>query len=283
MENRVDISFQKNYGFLDYALNNHLNQNLRSRSIPIKPDHEDYIIITESLKKYYNNGKIHAVNGLNLKIKRGEIYAFIGANGSGKSTTIDMLSGVLKPTAGSIQILGYSQPKDHRKISYQIGIAPQEYSIYLDLTIWENLFFFGGLCGCSKAEIKKTGEKLLSVFNLKEKENTISENLSGGMKRRLSLAISLIHNPDVLLFDEATVGVDPVLRAHFWEYFYQLRKEGKTILITSHVMDEAERADRIGLMREGLLIEESTPAELKQKYHTDTIEEIFIILSEEAV
>lgn len=239
----------------------------------------DYAIETKNLVKYYNHGKVHAVNGLDLKIRKGEIYAFIGANGCGKTTTVDMISGVLMPTSGDICILGMKQPAKRKWISNYIGIAPQEYSIYLDLSVWENLMFFGQLYQLNPKERKNNGNKLLKILNLNEKRDVIGENLSGGMKRRLSIATALIHDPDILLFDEATVGIDPVLRAYFWDYFRNLRDEGKTLLITSHVMDEAEKADRIGLMRAGKLIEEGTPEELKQKYEVETIEEIFIQLS----
>ena len=238
-----------------------------------------YAVETRNLVKHYNKGKVKAVNGLDLRIKKGEIYAFIGANGSGKTTTIDMLSGVLMPTAGEMKILGMSQPKHRKKIASYIGIAPQEYALYLDLTIWENISFFGKLFSLSRKTINETGKNLLEILNLEEKKNVIAEQLSGGMKRRLSIAIALIHQPPILLFDEATVGVDPVLRVYFWNYFRKLRDTGKTILITSHVMDEAEKADRIGLMRKGVLIEEGTPSELRQKYSVNTIEEVFIRLS----
>ena len=238
-----------------------------------------YAIETRNLVKHYNKGKVKAVNGLDLRIKKGEIYAFIGANGSGKTTTIDMLSGVLMPTAGEMTIWGMSQPKHRKKIASYIGMAPQEYALYLDLTIWENISFFGKLFSLSRKTINETGKNLLEILNLEEKKNVIAEQLSGGMKRRLSIAIALIHQPPILLFDEATVGVDPVLRVYFWDYFRKLRDTGKTILITSHVMDEAEKADRIGLMRKGVLIEEGTPSELRQKYSVNTIEEVFIRLS----
>jgi len=206
-----------------------------------------YAVETRKLIKHYNKGKVKAVNGLDLRIKKGEIYALIGANGSGKTTTIDMLSGVLMPTAGEI------------------------------------ITFFGKLYSLSREEIENTGKMLLEILNLEEKKDVIAEQLSGGMKRRLSIACALIHQPPLLLFDEATVGVDPVLRVYFWNYFRKLRDSGKTILITSHVMDEAEKADRIGLMRAGVLIEEGTPSELKQKYSVDTIEEVFIHLSGDEV
>ena len=238
-----------------------------------------FAVETRNLVKHYNKGKVKAVNGLDLRIKKGEIYAFIGANGCGKTTTIDMLSGVLMPTAGEMIILGMNQPKDRKKLASHIGIAPQDYALYTDLTVWENIIFFGKLYSLSKKKINVTGKELLKILNLEEKKNVIVEQLSGGMKRRLSIAVALIHEPLILLFDEATVGVDPVLRAYFWNYFRKLRDAGKTILITSHVMDEAEKSDRIGLMREGVLIEEGTPSELKQKYSTSTIEEVFIRLS----
>lgn len=239
----------------------------------------EYAIETTNLVKHYNKGKVHAVNGIDLKVKKGEIYAFIGANGCGKTTTIDMLSGVLVPTSGDMKIWGIDQPENRKKLSHYIGIAPQEYALYTDLTTLENMVFFGKLYGINKKILKETVDELLNILNLVDKKDVIVEELSGGMKRRLSIACALIHKPPVLLFDEATVGVDPILRAYFWDYFRKLRDEGKTILITSHVMDEAEKADRIGLMRDGILIEEGTPQELKDKYKVGTIEEIFILLS----
>jgi ABC-2 type transport system ATP-binding protein len=239
----------------------------------------DYAIETINLVKHYNKGKVHAVNGIDLKVKKGEIYAFIGANGCGKTTTIDMLSGILIPTSGEMKIWGIEQPEHRKKLSHYIGIAPQEYALYTDLTTLENMVFFGKLYGMNKKKIKETTDELLDILNLEGKKDVIVEELSGGMKRRLSIACALIHEPPVLLFDEATVGVDPILRAYFWDYFRKLRDEGKTILITSHVMDEAEKADRIGLMRDGVLIEEGSPQQLKDKYKVATIEEIFILLS----
>jgi ABC-2 type transport system ATP-binding protein len=238
-----------------------------------------YIVVTKNLVKHFNKGQVKAVDGLDLKIKTGEIYAFIGANGSGKSTTISMLSGYLYPTSGSIKIMDYDVPKDRKKVSRYIGIAPQDYSLYNDLTVRENIEFFAKLFSMKKKEITIRIDELLKILNLENKRDTIADELSGGMKRRLSIACALVHSPPIVLFDEATVGVDPVLRAYFWDYFRKLRDEGKTILITSHVMDEAERADRIGLIRAGKLIDEGTPEELKQRHNVASIEEVFIKLS----
>jgi len=240
---------------------------------------QDYIVETKDLVKHYNKGKVKAVNGLNLRVKRGEIYAFIGANGAGKSTALNMISGVLFPTSGSIMIDGLQIPAERKRMAQIIGVAPQEYSVYTDLSVSENIKFFANLYRLEKQTINERMEELLNVLKLTEKKNELVRNLSGGMKRRVSIACALIHNPSLLLFDEATVGVDPVLRQWFWKYFKRLSNEGTTIIITSHVMDEAEKADRIGLIRAGILIEEGTPSELKEKHGVKTIEEVFLKLA----
>ncbi|MDH5403232.1 MAG: ABC transporter ATP-binding protein [Candidatus Heimdallarchaeota archaeon] len=239
------------------------------------------MIETQNLVKIYKEGKVRALDGLNLQIKKGEIYAFIGANGSGKSTAINLINSIIKPTSGKILVNNYEIPKDRNKVCSIIGMAPQEYAIYLDLTVKENIQFFAKNYGMSKDMIKSKLDELLKVLRLEDKENTLCRNLSGGMKRRVSIACALVHNPKIIFFDEATVGVDPILREYFWDYFRTLRNQGSTIVVTSHVMDEAEKADRIGLIRNGILIEEGTPNELKEKYGTKTIEEIFIKLSKE--
>lgn len=240
----------------------------------------EYAIETQDLVKIYKTGKVKAVDGLNLRIKKGEIYALIGANGSGKTTSLNMICGALFPTSGTIKLLGYDIPKHRRIISNYIGIAPQDYSIYYDLSLEENVRFFSRLYGMSKTEFEPRYNEIMQMLRLEEKRKTQAKNLSGGMKRRASIACALIHSPKVVFFDEATVGVDPVLRTFFWEYFRSLKEKGVTIVITSHVMDEAEKADRIGLMRAGKMIAEGTPEKLKTKYKSTTIEEIFIKLSE---
>ncbi|MCH8906888.1 MAG: ABC transporter ATP-binding protein [Candidatus Heimdallarchaeota archaeon] len=240
---------------------------------------QEYIVETKNLVKHYNKGEVKAVNGLDLKVKRGEIYAFIGANGAGKTTALDMISGVLYPTSGTIIVDGLEIPRERKRMAHMIGVAPQDVSVYSDLTVKENIMFFADLYRLEKAQSNSRMKELLGVLKLEEKENELVRNLSGGMKRRVSIACALIHDPKLLLFDEATVGVDPVLRQWFWKYFKELSKKGTTLIITSHVMDEAEKADRIGLIRAGVLIEEGTPAELKEKYRVQTIEEVFLKLA----
>lgn len=245
---------------------------------------QETVIETSNLMKIYKEGKIKAVNGLNLKIRKGEIYALIGANGSGKSTTINMITGSLYPTSGKIKVLGLPVPEKRRVAAEQIGVAPQEYALYNDLTVEQNIWFFSRLYGMKRDAFEKKLDELLPILKLNERRKTTIYNLSGGMKRRTSIACALVHEPRIVFFDEATVGIDPVLRSYFWEYFHSLSRAGLTIILSSHVMDEAEKADRIGLMRAGRLIEEGAPDEIKRRYLANTIEEVFIKLSsEEAV
>ncbi len=249
------------------------------RSLPLHERGSKPVIETVNLVKVYAEGNIRAVDGLNLSIKEGEIYALIGANGSGKTTSINMLSGALFPTSGTIRVLGLEIPRHRRIVSPKIGVAPQEYALYNDLTAEQNVWFFAKLYGLSKEAFGRRIAELLKILGMEERRKTAVANLSGGMKRRISIACALIHNPKLIFLDEATVGVDPVLRVFFWEYFRSLKANGMTIIITSHVMDEAERADRIGLMRAGKLIEEGTPAEIKRRNSASSIEEVFLRLS----
>ena len=241
------------------------------------------VIETSNLVKIYKEGTIKAVDGLNLKIGKGEIYALIGANGSGKTTTISMLTGSLFPTSGEIRVLGLQVPKKRRIVSTRIGVAPQEYALYSDLTVEQNIWFFAKLYSMDRGSFLKRLDELLPILRLNERRKTTVSNLSGGMKRRVSIACALVHQPEIVFFDEATVGIDPVLRAFFWDYFRSLAETGLTIVLTSHVMDEAERANRIGLMRAGKLVEEGSPEEIKRRNFASSIEQVFLKLSEGAV
>ena len=240
----------------------------------------EIIVETTDLVKVYKQGQVRAVDGLNLVIRRGEIYALIGANGTGKTTAIKMITGVLAPTAGSIKVFGMELPRHRYVVARHIGVSPQEYAIYPDLTVEENIRFFAQVYDLDKRTYIAKMDELIHVMRLEEKRKTLGVNLSGGMKRRVSIACALIHSPELIIFDEATVGVDPVLRAYFWSYFKELRDQGTTIILTSHVMDEAEKADRIGLMRGGKLIAEGSPEELKATNGVHSIEEVFLKLSE---
>ena len=240
----------------------------------------EFAIETENVVKVYREGNIRAVDGLNLRVRKGEIYALIGANGSGKSTAVNMMTGALAPTSGRISVLGMEMPRDRHVAAARIGVAPQEYSLYSDLTVEQNVRFFARLYGMKMEDFEKRLTEVLSILKMEDRRSTVVANLSGGMRRRASIACSLIHSPSLVFFDEATVGIDPVLRAFFWQYFRSLSAGGLTILLTSHVMDEAGKADRIGLLRAGRLIEEGEPQSLLERNNAASIEEVFIKLSE---
>jgi len=238
------------------------------------------LIETEDLVKVYKEGKVRAVDGLNLEVKKGEIYALIGANGSGKSTTINMLTGALAPTSGSITILGIEMPRYQHRVATRIGGAPQEYSIYSDLTLEQNVRFFARLYGMKEPDFRKRFMELAEILRLQGREGTTVGNLSGGMKRRASIMCALIHDPEVVFFDEATVGLDPVMRAFFWQYFRSLTAAGLTILLTSHVRTKQGEPDRIGLIRAGRMIDEGEPQALMNRHGAKSVEDVFLKLSE---
>ncbi len=208
---------------------------------------------------------VKALDGVDFKVKIGENYCLLGPNGSGKTTLIRCILGLLD-AEGSIKILGYEIPKEREKIISKIGYMPQDISLYPDLSVKESLNFFGRIFGMKNKEARnKAVNKILDTFLLRKWQRTIVDNLSGGMKRRLSLACSLIHEPEVIFLDEPMSGIDPTLRLNFLDHFRELNEKGVTIITTTHVMDEAEKSRIIGFMREGKLIAEGTFQYLKKQ------------------
>ncbi|MBI4813218.1 MAG: ABC transporter ATP-binding protein [Methanobacterium sp.] len=236
----------------------------------------EYAIETSGLTKKYGN--FLAVNNMNLKVKKGEIYGLLGPNGAGKTTLIKMLCSILTPSSGNARVIGVKIPDSN--IAAQIGYMPQETGVYLGLTVKQNLNFYGRIFNLEKTEMEKRENELLQFVDLLPWKDEMAENLSGGMKHRLSLACTLIHQPQLLFLDEPTVGVDPELRVSFWNYFNQLRENGVTILMTTHYMDEARHCDRIGFMQRGKLIAENTPLKLLKKSGTDSLEDAFLMFSQ---
>jgi len=232
-------------------------------------------ILTNKLRKEY--GSLVAVNDLDLKIGKGTLYGMIGPNGSGKTTTIKMLVGLLRATSGNAFVLGERTPiKDNIA---RIGYMPQDMAIYTELSVHENLELFAELYSMDKEVFAKREENLLRVIDLVDRKNSLVSQLSGGMRHRVSLACALIHNPDVMFLDEPTVGVDPELRVGFWKYFSELKSSGKTVILTTHYMDEAVRCDLVGMMRLGELIGEGTPKQLMELTRTQDLESAFMSLS----
>ncbi len=230
------------------------------------------VVVTKDLVKKF--GDLTAVDDLNLEIPKGEIFGFIGPNGSGKTTTIKILCGLLKPTSGESYVLGKKIP--NTSILPRIGYMPQETALYMDLTVKQTIQFFGEIYGLSKDAIAKREMELLDFVDLKARRNEIVENLSGGLKHRLSLAVSLIHEPELLLLDEPTVGVDPELRSSFWSYFKDLASKGVTVLITTHYMDEASRCDRVGMIRLGRMVAVGSPEHMKEETGQPSLEDAFL-------
>ena len=222
-------------------------------------------------KKY---GDKIAVNNLNLKINEGELFSLLGVNGAGKTTTIKMLTTLIKPTSGIVKVLGYRSIDEKGMIRKNINVSPQETAIAPNLTVLENLEFMAGVYKIKNK--KERIDKLIKDFKLEDVIKQKAKTLSGGYQRRLSIAISLINNPKVLFLDEPTLGLDVLARSELWDIIKELKKE-KTIVLTTHYMEEAESlSDRIGIIKEGKLIEVGTPKELLKKTKTKNIEEAFI-------
>jgi ABC-2 type transport system ATP-binding protein len=230
------------------------------------------MVVVEQLVKQF--GKLRAVNKLNMTIFTGETYGLIGPNGSGKTTLIRMLVGLVRPTSGTIRIMGERMPS--AKVSPHLGYMTQLSALYLDLTAKENLQFFCNIYGLHGKEQNRRIQEILERVDLADRANDVVGNFSGGMKQRLSLACALVHYPRLALLDEPTVGVDPELRRSFWDYFAQLNKEGVTIIVSTHQLDEASRCTRLGLMRSGALLAQDAPQELLRQSGKDNMEDAFL-------
>ncbi len=228
------------------------------------------VIVVENLTKRF--GDFVAVDHINFEVRAGEVVGYLGPNGSGKTTTIRMLLGLLKPSGGKATVLGYDVIKESEEIRARVGYMSQKFAIYDDLTTLENLTFYGGVYGINdKARIRHT----LELVGLKGHESTLTRDLSTGWRQRLSLGIALVHEPKLLFLDEPTSGVDPTARRAFWDLIYELAEGGVTILVTTHYMDEAEYCERVGVMRDGKLLAIDTPTNLKKNMITGDVWEVY--------
>jgi ABC-2 type transport system ATP-binding protein len=234
---------------------------------------ETYAVDLEGVVKQF--GKQRALDGVTLRVRRGEVYGLLGPNGAGKTTLIRCLVGLVAPEAGTVSVLGQRMPQ--LGVLARIGYMTQQAALYPDLSAEENVHFFGAIYG------RVDGVRdALELVDLWDRRNSVVSTLSGGMRTRCSLACALVHKPDLLLLDEPTVGVDPQLRVQLWDRFRKMAAGGTTIVVSSHVMDEAERCDRLGLIRFGKLLAEGTVAEIKAKAGVDRLEDAFLKLSEAA-
>jgi len=235
--------------------------------------------LTDLIKDF---GELRAVNELNLEIPEGEIFSLVGPNGAGKTTAIKMILGIIPPTEGEIEVLGWKIPKERQKIKRDIGYLAQQRALYETLTTRENIEFFAAIKGMKKENIKEKTDELIEVLDLFEYEKVRAINLSGGTQQRVALACACVNSPRLLLLDEATVGLDPVLRKDVWNYLRDFNKKIKgAIIITTHFLDEAEYADRVGIMRKANLIALDSPTALKNETSSNTMEEVFLKLVKE--
>jgi len=236
----------------------------------------EYSIEVHDLTKYF--GDFTAVKDVTFAVEQGEVFGFLGPNGAGKSTTIRMLTGILTPSEGKAFVAGYDVATDQEIVRKNIGYMSQNFSLYEDLTVEENLIFYGGLYGMSRDEMSKRRETLYSRLYLGEFCNRLTGDLPLGWKQRASLACAIQHKPKILFLDEPTGGVDPISRRAFWDNIYDLSEQGMTVFVTTHYMDEAEYCNRISIMYAGRILIVGSPTELKNKYGLDTVEEVFISL-----
>ncbi|MFZ5633400.1 MAG: ATP-binding cassette domain-containing protein [Bacillota bacterium] len=222
----------------------------------------EYAVTTRELTKKF--GAFTAVNKLTINIKRGEIYGFLGPNGSGKSTTIRMLCGILEPTSGSGSVLGYDLAREPEKIKSKIGYMSQKFSLYDDLTVYENLNFYAGMYSIPRRERQQRIRDMIDMALLTGREKELAANLGGGLKQRLALGCAIISRPFILFLDEPTSGVSPTSRRMFFKIIQKLAAGGTTVMVTTHFMDEAERCHNIAFISEGALIANDTPDNLKR-------------------
>jgi len=238
------------------------------------PEARNEIVIKDLVKDY---GDVRAVNGLNLEIGKGEMFGFLGPNGAGKTTTISMLCGLLAPTAGSAQIGGFDIGREPQKAKALIGVCPQEVAVYKFLTGLENLELFGHLHGMDKQVVKERAAELVKQADFVEAAKRRAKGYSGGMVRQLNLLIALISDPEIVFLDEPTVGMDARARRRTWDYIGSLKDQGKTVILTTHYIEEAEAlSDRVGIIDYGELIALGSPEELMAEHDAQDLERVFL-------
>ncbi|HEV8150332.1 MAG TPA: ABC transporter ATP-binding protein [Gemmatimonadales bacterium] len=233
-------------------------------------------IVTRGLRKSFGN--LVAVENLDLRVLRGEIFGLLGPNGSGKTTTIRMLTGLLPPSAGQAEVVGIDVVKSPEQVRRRIGYMSQRFGLYDDLTVRENLEFYAGLYGLAGEERRSRVAEQLAEYSLDERARQLAGKLSGGWKQRLALACATTHRPELVFLDEPTAGVDPLARKRFWDLIGQRAAAGMTVLVTTHYMDEAELCHRLAFLSRGHLIGEGTPKEITRQFGLPRIEDVFIEL-----
>ena len=237
---------------------------------------ENIIIVKDLVKKF---GNFVANDHLTFEVKRGEIFGFLGANGAGKTTAIRILCGLSLPTSGDLSVAGYDVYSQREKIKQNIGYMSQKFSLYDDLTVFENIRFYAAIYGLSKKEIVQRADVLMKKLQLEEARNKLIRDIPLGWKQKLALSVAIIHDPKIVFLDEPTGGVDPITRRQFWEMIYEAARSGITVFVTTHYMDEAEYCDRVSIMVEGRIAALDTPLALREEYQAKNMNEVFLKLA----
>ncbi|MGN6539675.1 MAG: ABC transporter ATP-binding protein [Ginsengibacter sp.] len=238
---------------------------------------QDVVIKTDKLTKRF--GDFTAVNEITFEVYKGEIFGFLGANGAGKTTAMRMLIGLSKPTSGRATVAGFDVYKQTESIKKNIGYMSQKFSLYEDLTVLENIRFYGGIYGLSDAQIKAKSDELITRLGLQNEAKKLVASLPLGWKQKLSFSVALLHEPKIVFLDEPTGGVDPVTRRQFWDLIYAASDNGITIFVTTHYMDEAEYCNRISIMVDGKIEALDSPGTLKKHFNTDSMDDVFYELA----
>lgn len=237
--------------------------------------HESVIHVENLVKRY---GSFVANDNLTFDVHRGEIFGFLGANGAGKTTAMKILCGLSKPTSGVVKIAGLDIYKDTEKIRRIIGYMSQKFSLYEDLTVFENMRFFAGIYGHTGIRFREKAASVIEKLQISAVRNTLVKDIPLGWKQKLAFSIALFHEPPIVFLDEPTSGVDPVTRRQFWEMIYEVAESGVTVFITTHYMDEAEYCDRVSIMDQGRIAALGTPAALKLEAGSDNMNDVFLRL-----
>lgn len=238
---------------------------------------EDIVIKTDKLTKRF--GDFIATNEITFEVKKGEIFGFLGANGAGKTTAMRMLCGLSMPSSGAATVAGFDVYRQTEDIKRNIGYMSQKFSLYEDLTVMENIRFFGGIYGLGNTELKNKGEELLQQLGMQNEAKKLVLALPLGWKQKLSFSVAVLHRPKIVFLDEPTGGVDPVTRRQFWDLIYEASAKGITIFVTTHYMDEAEYCNRISIMVDGKIEALDSPANLKKQFHAGSMDEVFYQLA----
>ncbi len=237
----------------------------------------DPVIITNKLRKEF--GDFVAVNDISFEVMRGEIFGFLGANGAGKTTAMKMLTGLLAPSGGSAIVAGFDVMTQSDEVKRNIGYMSQRFSLYEDLTVKENVRFYGGIYGLSYSERKRKSAELIERLGLLDMKRDKVADLPLGWKQKLAFSVALLHDPAIVFLDEPTGGVDPLTRRQFWDLIYEAAERGVTVFVTTHYMDEAEYCERISIMVDGKIEALDTPAALKRQYNAANMDEVFVKLA----